>query len=73
MKTLEKIQLKCEEQKLQTKITTKELTLFDDKGDEITNKRRHLIISIPEEREFKNEPVAGFLVDMSKVNQCECE
>ncbi len=54
MKTLEKIQLKCEVQKLQTKITTKELTLFDDEGDEITKKRRHLLISIPEEREFKN-------------------
>lgn len=72
MKILEKIQTRCEERKLQTKITTKELTLFDEEGYEIKKKRRHLLISIPEERDFKNI----ILIEndeLSKIEESEFE
>jgi hypothetical protein len=54
MKRLDKIKERCDSLGLQTKLTTKQIELFDDDDKETTRRKRHLIVSIPEERDFKN-------------------
>jgi hypothetical protein len=56
--TIEQLKEKFEAAKLQVKLFSKETEVEDENGDDITIEKKHLILSIPEERDFKKIIIA---------------
>ncbi len=72
LSTIDKLRQRFEAAKLQTKTFSKEEEIEDEDGQEKKIEKQHIVVSIPEERDFKNIIIADD-DEIQRVEQSEIE